>query len=126
MTTQSIAPDEKITLAAQDFINANKEFQRACRGMERTIRSADNPTQVAQEMLRKIKELLESDSTDSITTGEIAQRALEAIEPTRKNEVDTRASARRFEVRQSTTIEIDPKTGKPVILHGFNPRKTFG
>jgi len=115
ITTQ----EDNTMSVAQMFIEADKQLQRANRALERTVRSAEDPTKVAQTIVSKIRELL---GETSVIGNEILQRAVDVIEPARADESRTRARAK----RQSTTIDIDPETSKPVIIPGFNPRKKFG
>lgn len=125
MNNQTSQPiDHFLEIIADEFIGARRRKPEDKAGLARLankhieirISNSDNPTKTAGEILQKISSLL--DPTNNADT----QVLLDA----RKEVGILVANALNRKTKSATTIDFDPKTGKPVTLHGFNPRAYFG
>lgn len=107
---------------AEIFVEARKqpdqqdEIQETDALIERIVAESKNPKVTAGEILQKILSLLNpSNHADTQIVLDATRVVMTAV-----------ANVLVGTTRQSTTIDFDPKTGKPVILPGFNPRRKFG
>lgn len=119
MSKESSQP---LDFLAQEFVDSRRDPKLASSipetdGSVRTfIESSDDPKQTAGEILQKILLLIDpSNAAETRITLDATRVVMTAV-----------ANVLVGTTKQSTTIESDPETGKPVIPRGFNPRKKFG
>lgn len=119
MSKESSRP---LDLLAQEFVDARKKPELA---------------NAIPETDEAIEKLISASESPKVTAGEILQKILLLVDPSNATETRITLDATRVVMtavanvlagttRHSTTIDIDPETGEPVMLPGFNPRKKFG
>lgn len=119
MSKESSQP---LDFLAQEFVDSRKSPESANaipetdEAIEKLIFTSENPKVTAGEILQKILLLIDpSNAAETRITLDATRVVMTAV-----------ANVLVGTAKQSTTIEIDPETGEPIILRGFNPRTKFG